>query len=579
MMKKVGVLLLCLLALPIVLAAEPTHMVLLAVAEQNGTMQGSTADLFLETQSGSGRVFLETFPLTKIDTQISTRFAKEIACNFFDLRCGDKDFIYTIKSGSSIVGGPSAGAALAALTTTNILGLDINESIAVTGTINSGGLIGPVGGVKAKIEAAANGGIKTVLIPTGSVEFDEENETVDIIAYGEELGIKVAEVIDLNDVVEHFTGMRILGEGPPLEADPIYSKIMGDLSDVLCGRASMLRDELKVFVLNNSDKEYIENRTTLANEAESAGSYYSSASYCFGLNIRLRRLLYENQNLSGAKVLAKARNLEVQIKRLEDVVQRIPLETITDLQTYTIVVERLNEAKDALERVENESGTDNLAFAEERFFSAKGWMAFFDMPGAEFVIDDEVLMTSCIEKVQEAKERFQYVSLFRLDLRDLERDIRFAEDMGSKEQYALCLIKASQAKAEANAILSSVGVDRENIGRVVSNKIDALEGFIPRVINKRAFPILGFSYYEYAKSLQETDDFLALLYSEYALELSNLDIYFEEEAVVSEAGVMLDNDQLLLVGLGFVLGVIFAVLVMFVSRKRVPRKRIRKKKS
>jgi len=369
--------LLCLLALPVVLAAEPKHMVLLAVHEGNGTLRGSTADLFLETQPGKGRVFLETFPLTQIDTQISTRFAKEIACNYFDLRCSETDFIYTIKSSSSIIGGPSAGAALAALTAANVLGLDINESIAVTGTINSGGLIGPVGGVKAKIEAAAESGIETVLIPSGNVEFEEKNKTVDLIAYGEELGIEVAEVIDLNDVVEHFTLMRILEDGLPLEADPLYLQIMGELSNMLCGRTAMLRDELGDFELNISDAEYIENRTLQASKAESAGSFYSSASYCFGLNIRLRRLLYDNQNLSYAKIQAKARNLEVQVNRLENDVQEMPLETITDLQTFTIVIERLNEAKDALERVNDSDDTNDLAFAEERFFSRNALLTRF----------------------------------------------------------------------------------------------------------------------------------------------------------------------------------------------------------
>ena len=54
---------------------EPYHMKLLAVQDNDGTYTGSDADLFLELKEGSGRVFLETFPLTKMDTQISTRFA------------------------------------------------------------------------------------------------------------------------------------------------------------------------------------------------------------------------------------------------------------------------------------------------------------------------------------------------------------------------------------------------------------------------------------------------------------------------------------------------------------------------
>ena len=156
-MKKIVWLLVFLLVMPVVLANQG-HMKLLAVREINGTYVGGSADLFLEVQPGTGRVFLETFPLTKMDTQISTRFAKEIACNYFELDCEQYDFIYTIKSTSSIVGGPSAGAAIAALTTMVMSDLEMEKEMAVTGTINSGGIVGPVGGLKAKVEAAADNG-------------------------------------------------------------------------------------------------------------------------------------------------------------------------------------------------------------------------------------------------------------------------------------------------------------------------------------------------------------------------------------------------------------------------------------
>ena len=78
-------------------------MTLLAVTENpDGTLTGTTADLFLEIQPGQGRVFIESYPLTKIDTQISTRFAKDIACKYVDAGCSDYDFFYTIRSDSPI---------------------------------------------------------------------------------------------------------------------------------------------------------------------------------------------------------------------------------------------------------------------------------------------------------------------------------------------------------------------------------------------------------------------------------------------------------------------------------------------
>ena len=150
MSKKILLTLILFSVLICLAQAQPEiyQLKLLAVEDNGEEMYGSDADLLLELKSGSGRVFLETFPLTKMDTQISTRFAKDIACSHFKLNCDKYDFIYTIKSKSNIIGGPSAGAAIAALTAIAVLDLEYDPAVAVTGTINSGGIIGPVGGVK-----------------------------------------------------------------------------------------------------------------------------------------------------------------------------------------------------------------------------------------------------------------------------------------------------------------------------------------------------------------------------------------------------------------------------------------------
>ena len=112
-MKKILWLLILLFVLPNVIAMEG-HVKLLAVKEKDdGSFEGSTADLFLEVRKGSGRVFLDTFPLTKTDTQISMRFAKEVSCKFIGKDCSKYDFIYTIRADAPIIAGPSAGAAAA----------------------------------------------------------------------------------------------------------------------------------------------------------------------------------------------------------------------------------------------------------------------------------------------------------------------------------------------------------------------------------------------------------------------------------------------------------------------------------
>lgn len=110
-------------------AAQSGHMTLLTVAENGEQRIGGTADLYLEVRPGTGRIFIDSFPLTKLDTQISTRFANRIACKQFDLDCSQHDFFYTIKAESSIVGGPSAGAPAAVLTASVMQDLPLDESV------------------------------------------------------------------------------------------------------------------------------------------------------------------------------------------------------------------------------------------------------------------------------------------------------------------------------------------------------------------------------------------------------------------------------------------------------------------
>ena len=90
---------------------------------------------------------------------MSTRFAKAMACDITNKDCSNYDFFYTITADSSIIAGPSAGAALSVLTVAMLQNWNYNEEYAITGTINSGGLIGPVGGLKEKIEGAKKAGL------------------------------------------------------------------------------------------------------------------------------------------------------------------------------------------------------------------------------------------------------------------------------------------------------------------------------------------------------------------------------------------------------------------------------------
>ena len=88
-------------------------------------------------------------------------------------------------------------------------------------------------------------------------------------------------------------------------------------------------------------------------------------------------------------------------------------------------------------------------------------------------------------------------------------------------------------------MLSAAGFESNKIGDIIEEKKSIAKKQIAKEINKGAFPILGYSYYEYGNVLGTTDPYSSLLYLEYALELSSLEIYFE------------GSEQILVLGVGF----------------------------
>ena len=143
------------------------------------------------------------------------------------------------------------------------------------------------------------------------------------------------------------------------------------------------------------------------------------------------------------------------------------------------------------------------------------------------------------------------------------------EELG-KGNYELCLSMASKAKADVDIILSVFGVDNEQYSNIVDRKLEIVKNNIARQASKGIFPILGYSYYEYANSLKENDIFSALLYSEYALELGNLDIYFRESDG-KKKGIAIDEDLLGMFLAGAAAGFIAAFLIK--KRKAKMKKR------
>ncbi len=78
---------------------------------------------------------------------------------------GKLDIHVHVPEGAVPKDGPSAGVAMVTAIVSVLTGLKVRRDIAMTGEVTLRGNVLPVGGLKAKLLAAARGGIKTVLLP------------------------------------------------------------------------------------------------------------------------------------------------------------------------------------------------------------------------------------------------------------------------------------------------------------------------------------------------------------------------------------------------------------------------------
>jgi uncharacterized protein len=594
--------------------AASGHMPLLTVSEgANNTETGGVADLYLVIQPGTGRIFIDSYPLSKLDTQITIRFATELACDYLGRDCSQYDFFYTITANSALVGGPSAGAATTVLATALLDSQKIRTDTVMTGTINSGYLIGPVAGIHAKALAAQADGYNKILVPRWDTLMQDINTNIpvnasitdnaSIVANTDALNnniaglkIDVITVSTLDDAMYEFTGKNYTKK-LLLQDSKEYDKIMQQITIELCSRYGNVRNGTLILPnitsyearyagrskgssIKNINESESSNKSSnasdqfvMALDAINNHSYYSAASFCFSGDVRIAGLLLSNMSNDDLRILY-ARLLQ-NISTLEDDMdlRAYNLTTITELETYMIVEERLYDAKKTLsgQNLTDISPSD-MAYARERFNTAVVWSEFFAMPGAKFVMDESVLRAACSQKISEAEERLNYLGLYSPDT-DARSSLGKAYDYYNSREYALCIFTASRVKADANVVLSALFVNKNDIERLLAEKLDAARNAIARQESAGIFPILGYSYYEYANTLSSRDKYSGLIYAEYALEFSNLGMYLKKSSTASLPW-MIDAIYIRIFVLGLLIGALLTVIVLRIFRRTLKHEKV-----
>ena len=98
--------------------------------------------------------------------------------------------------------GPSASAAISVAMIAALKQGKILPGVIMTGAVDSGGRILPVGALTEKLRAAAAGGFSTVLIPQGQIK----TRDWDLRALADDLRVTIVEVSTLREAYERMTG-------------------------------------------------------------------------------------------------------------------------------------------------------------------------------------------------------------------------------------------------------------------------------------------------------------------------------------------------------------------------------------
>lgn len=607
------------------------HTRIVGVRETEQGTQGMTADLYVEIHEGKGRVFVDTMPLTEIDTQASARLAQEVACEILDANCSGYDFFFIIRSQFSMVGGPSAGGAMTAAAIAALLNISMNismnENVIMTGTINPDGSIGPVGGILEKAEAAYNANATYFLIPKGETtvyltrtqttqqgpitQIVTEQYPVNITEYAlKEWGLYVIEVRDVEEALKYLIGYEIVEKKISSEevASKEFSTIMKKMALELYENATEILNNTKnlfsTISISLRKREEIQNlinqSSSLLNQANSyysSGQYYSSASYSVRsiiLSIEASQLLnYYSSEIGRNYIKSQADLTSDEIKNLKKrIFSNITVDNIYDIESIAITAERLSEAESMLEEAYKsyylEQYTEAayyLAYAKTRIITAESWSGLMEYfkGNLSMVFDASKLMSLTQRRIELARNSMTYARTIVSEqyLTSVQNHLENADDAYNRGDYVYALFEAIKARAEANLIMEIRGTTNYS-NKIDSKKEDALMA-IKNAEEKGLLPILALSYFEYASTFEESEPLQSLILLSYSKDFAKVtkeivNAISEEQVTPSQPPILKkftipqptrDKSEIIVLIAGFFAGIVLTLLYYeIVSHKK-----------
>ncbi|HWR27512.1 MAG TPA: S16 family serine protease [Candidatus Thermoplasmatota archaeon] len=521
--------------------------------------------------NGSGRVFVDTLPLTDVDMQGSARLAVKVATALVNmdtrphldpLTC---DYFFVVRTASPMIGGPSAGAMMTVAVISLLENWTLDNTTVMTGMINPDGSIGPIGGIPYKIDAAHSVGATRFLIPKGQTTYTEmiteyqningiiwQNTypvTRNVTEYAQtNYGMEVFEVEDINDALLYFTGWtfpvkespdKITTEDYITAMKPLATSLLDDARQSYQNASNLFNDT----TIPNRYPNYYRNQVTdflntASDRLDESSHWYDEEVYYTSTSKSFQSLIDSHFVTHICRYFTSERQEELVQSLINQTVRNYQNNTelaknasihgMVTLQCVGAAQQRISEAASYLSEANTSflnadyfTALYNIAYAQERIESVQWWLNI-STPFHDSGEINETMITSLAEEYLDDAQQAIIYSEIILDemgktsdyLNDAKDLLETARSEQEKGYSAAALFGSFETLVKANLAL-------ELVDGVTDDKVERARGQASVSITESRTigiePVLAVSYYEYGQSLaNESSLDTAIVYYKYA---------------------------------------------------------------
>jgi len=429
-MRKI-VLMLVALAAVVLAVTWQTFTVKVASAEIKALAVGPTGGAVLPIKvtlitPGDGRAYVAGVPETGEGFGPSAQIALYVASRYSGRPYANYTALLRVLASDTQVGGPSASGYITVALFALMNNLTLRDDTAMTGIILPDGLIGPVGGVSQKVDAAAKKGITTVLVPMGEAPSGVS-------------GTKVIEIGTLEDAIYYLTGYRLQTPSPSSVDDAAFRVISRDLF-------------IAVYSYYNQTigRGYVD--TALINKLKAEEKYYTAASLIFqGI-----RQYYQQQASSSRRTARTLYDQALQMaKEAEAELAKIPV-TINNVDLVVASYTRIYEVY-----LQANSTSPDAGAMYARAVTLRSWVEEARKTAYGAGLNESMLAEVARMYLDYAKTMYAYLeTTYRVNLGDYGAVVQLAEDLYSRGLYLASMANSVEVIAESASALMTAAPDK-----------------------------------------------------------------------------------------------------------------------